>query len=99
MTPSTEHQRILANLAFKLIRYFRDNDRQCEVFLAPFDVRLIKNIQYYDESKIDCVVQPDIYCVGKSKLQLMRNSKKFAIEVKIYEVFRNYLLKKKVNNS
>lgn len=67
--PSTEHQRILANLAFELMTYFRASKSQCEVFLAPFDVRLIKNVQYYDDSKIDCVVQPDISVVcDKNKL-------------------------------
>lgn len=69
--PSTEHQRILANLAFELMKYFKgnDDDGKCEVFLSPFDVRLIKNIQHYDESKVDCVVQPDISVVcDKSKI-------------------------------
>lgn len=67
--PSTEHQRILANLSFELMSYFKNKNSQCEVFLAPFDVRLIKNIECYDDNKVDCVVQPDISIIcDKTKL-------------------------------
>lgn len=56
--PSTEHQRISFKLSLALGNFFKGSD--CEVFVAPFDVVLFKNIGYYDENKIDCVVQPDI---------------------------------------
>lgn len=56
--PSTEHQRISFKLSLALGNHFKGSS--CEVFTAPFDVVLFKNIGYYDEDKIDCVVQPDL---------------------------------------
>lgn len=58
--PSRQHQRILGRLFAILYNYL--NDKPCEVFISPFDVRLA----IYGEAEDDIVnvVQPDIvvYC-------------------------------------
>lgn len=50
--PSTEHQRVLRRLFTRLANHLEG--KRCEVFSAPFDVRL------NPETKDDTVVQPDI---------------------------------------
>lgn len=65
MSPSasTNHQRVSANLSSELIRFF--DGRTCQVFYAPFDVRLfpLKNM------KDNTIVQPDICVIcDESKL-------------------------------
>jgi len=55
-SPNAEHQRISRRLARKLYGAFPEGGR-CEVFTAPFDVRL--NADTWD----DTVVQPDIIVV------------------------------------
>ncbi len=56
--PSTNHQRLLTRMGTSLFNYL--NGKKCEVFIAPFDVRIPHN------SSADCevvtVLQPDI-CV------------------------------------
>lgn len=54
--PSTEHQRISRELALQFANYFVG--KTCEVFYAPFDVRL-PLAQERDE-EINTVVQPDL---------------------------------------
>jgi Uma2 family endonuclease len=59
--PLSAHARVSKNLTWHLESVVRKNGGKCEVFYAPFDVRLPKNGESsYD--KIDTVVQPDI-CV------------------------------------
>lgn len=61
--PSVRHQKILGNLHLSLAPFFRNS--KCQVFLAPFDVRL----QRKGETQIFNVVQPDICVVcDESKL-------------------------------
>jgi Uma2 family endonuclease len=57
--PSTQHQRILVELTRQLSNYFLD--KSCEVFAAPFDVRLPRADE--GDEAIDTVVQPDIVVV------------------------------------
>lgn len=63
--PSTSHQRILGELHKQFAIYL--TDKECEVFFAPFDVR----IPYADEKdeQIKIVVQPDLIVIcDKAKL-------------------------------
>ena len=54
--PGMAHQALAGNLFFSLKSYF--NGKECQVFIAPFDVMLPKGGEGEDE--IDTVVQPDI---------------------------------------
>lgn len=56
--PASRHQKIARNLVGKLLPFF--DDHQCNMFFAPFDVRLVKNKA--SDNEISTVVQPDI-CV------------------------------------
>jgi Uma2 family endonuclease len=61
--PSMVHQRISNNLSFELNNYFRR--KQCDVFVAPFDVRL----SIPSDKKDSTVVQPDLCIIcDESKL-------------------------------
>ena len=63
--PSRTHQRISLELAVRLRDYFRG--RSCELYYAPFDVRL--PIGDETDEDIETVVQPDIVVVcDRSKL-------------------------------
>lgn len=53
--PNTFHQKITGNI-FTEINYFLKR-KKCQVFVAPFDVRLKRNI---NDNEIITVVQPDI---------------------------------------
>lgn len=55
--PSTLHQRISNKISFSLTQFLEN--QKCEVFVAPFDVRLET---FKNEKAIKTVVQPDI-CV------------------------------------
>lgn len=57
-TPGLAHQRISSNIHRILSNYFFRH--QCQVFAAPFDVRLALPPDQQIEGKIDTVVQPDI---------------------------------------
>jgi Uma2 family endonuclease len=59
---SAHHQKICINLGGELRHIIRKNKGKCEIFVAPFDVRLPKNGETED-GKIDTVVQPDICIV------------------------------------
>ena len=52
-SPNTRHQRLSGDLYLKIGNYIRDNKGKCQVFFAPFDVKLT------DED----TVQPDIFVV------------------------------------
>ena len=54
--PKRMHQRISLKLTVQLDKYFETCD--CQIYEAPFDVRLKKNKGI--DSEIDTVVQPDI---------------------------------------
>jgi len=54
--PSTEHQRISRELALQFANFLVD--KTCEVFYAPFDVRL--PLAHEKDEEIDTVVQPDL---------------------------------------
>ena len=58
--PNVQHQRISSNLHGILWSYFRKES--CDVFTAPFDVRLPLPENKRTSDKIDTVVQPDL-CV------------------------------------
>jgi Uma2 family endonuclease len=63
MSPAatTNHARVSLKIAYEFERYIRKRKGKCQVFIAPFDVRLTKNGETEDD-KIFTVVQPDI-CV------------------------------------
>lgn len=60
--PSTKHQRVTRELILQFGNYLRD--KPCEVFNAPFNVRLFAEQQ--DNKEIDNVVQPDISVICDS---------------------------------
>ena len=65
--PKRKHQRISAEVEFLLMGFIKKENLDCNVYYAPFDVRLIKNKT--KSSEIYSVVQPDICVVcDKSKL-------------------------------
>lgn len=55
--PARKHQRISSEISYLLMDFLRK--KSCEVYSAPFDVRLERNL---DDKKVINVVQPDI-CV------------------------------------
>jgi Uma2 family endonuclease len=57
--PAPVHQKIITKLSSRLLRLIEKNKGRCEIFVAPFDVRLPKNGEKED-ARIDTVVQPDI---------------------------------------
>ncbi|MDR1860943.1 MAG: Uma2 family endonuclease, partial [Bacteroidales bacterium] len=59
--PMRMHQRISKNILFFLEYFIRRRKGKCEVYHAPFDVRLPRNGETAD-NEIYTVVQPDI-CV------------------------------------
>ena len=59
--PNTEHQRILMKLSAEFYLFLKG--KPCEVFPAPFDVRLPKDKKNVDDDSVDTVVQPDISVV------------------------------------
>lgn len=58
--PNLEHQRISGRLFLNIATFLGKSN--CEVFSAPFDVRLRRKDQAGDDQKIFTVVQPDL-CV------------------------------------
>ena len=58
--PSTAHQRISGRLSFQLAQYFQQST--CELFVAPFDVRLPDSQKGTADEVVYNVVQPDL-CV------------------------------------
>ena len=63
-SPSTSHQRLSGNL-FRLIANYLVG-RSCQVFAAPFDVRLPLPPDRQTAEQIDTVVQPDISIICDS---------------------------------
>lgn len=64
--PKRLHQRLSAEILYLLIDFIKKENKQCEVFSAPFDVRLIKN-KGKETKEIDTVVQPDISIICDKK--------------------------------
>ncbi|MFC0272612.1 Uma2 family endonuclease [Metabacillus herbersteinensis] len=63
--PSRKHQQVLRELSTEMTLYLRD--KECEVFFAPFDVRLLADDKSDDETFN--IVQPDLTVVcDKGKL-------------------------------
>jgi Uma2 family endonuclease len=54
--PRRRHQAVSGNLSFEMKKYF--NTCNCQIYEAPFDVRLKKNKG--SDSQVNTVVQPDI---------------------------------------
>ncbi len=83
MTPAplTAHQRISARLTALLINYFEG--KPCQVFAAPFDVRLPRDLADSDD-QIDTVVQPDLVVIcDQAKLDRrgLKGAPDLAIEI------------------
>ncbi|WP_194241272.1 Uma2 family endonuclease [Bacillus fonticola] len=57
--PSRRHQQVLRELSTAFSVFLRD--KECEVFFAPFDVRLLAENK--EDGAIDNVVQPDLSIV------------------------------------
>jgi Uma2 family endonuclease len=67
--PKMRHQKVSMSLGAELHSIIKRNKGKCEVFHAPFDVRLPKNGEK-DDNLIYTVVQPDICIVcDPSKLE------------------------------
>jgi Uma2 family endonuclease len=65
--PNRKHQKVSAQLHHILMGFFRK--KKCEVYAAPFDVRLLKNPQGKTKREMYTVVQPDICVIcDRSKL-------------------------------
>lgn len=78
--PSRVHQKLLGNLFSQIYNYLKN--KKCEVYLAPFDVRLPDNKE--KDEDITTVVQPDIVVVcDKNKLddRGCRGAPDIAIEI------------------
>ena len=58
-TPVTIHQRLLMNITFELTDYIRKNDRDCEVFPAPYAVFLTESKRNWLEPDIIVVCDKD----------------------------------------
>ncbi|MCJ0930666.1 Uma2 family endonuclease [Virgibacillus halodenitrificans] len=58
-TPSRKHQQVLRELSTAFSIFLRD--KECEVFFAPFDVRLLADNK--QDEDINNVVQPDLSIV------------------------------------
>jgi Uma2 family endonuclease len=61
--PSRLHQKILLEIAFQIRSYLKE--KTCEIYVAPFDVRLPKRNE--KDEQIDTVVQPDLSIICDEK--------------------------------
>jgi len=64
-SPSVHHQRVLRELGYQLLDYFRGSDPEGEVFLAPLDNTLSNST----------VVQPDILYVPGARRGILREER------------------------
>ena len=69
--PNVNHQRISGNLHLELGLFLRN--KQCDLFAAPFDVRLPLSSSKVTADKIDTVIQPDL-CVVCDENKLTKQS-------------------------
>lgn len=58
--PSRYHQKIVTNLVTKINSFVKEEKCGCEIYVAPFDVRLVKNPAGKADKDIYTVVQPDL---------------------------------------
>jgi Uma2 family endonuclease len=66
---SVKHQRVSGDLFFIIRNHLAKKNSRCDVFSAPFDVRLPLPIHRIKDNKIDTVVQPDLCVIcDQSKL-------------------------------
>ena len=63
--PSSSHQRISGELTYLLSKVFRKSN--CQMFVAPFDVRLINYKKTTIDNKIISVIQPDLCVICDSE--------------------------------
>lgn len=67
--PSVVHQKISSRLHIRLGNYLMEQRSKCDVFAAPFDVRLPLPQHRIKGKKIDTVIQPDLCVIcDESKL-------------------------------
>ncbi len=67
--PSVKHQRVSSDIHFIIRNHLNKKNSRCDVFSAPFDVRLPLPTNRIKDNKIDTVVQPDLCVVcDQSKL-------------------------------
>ncbi|WP_310590137.1 Uma2 family endonuclease [Dyadobacter soli] len=65
--PNTRHQKISGKLHWEMMSFFRNH--YCQIFYAPFDVRLPRHDESIANQKIHTVVQPDLCVIcDESKL-------------------------------
>lgn len=91
--PSTEHQRLVLEIAMALNSGFRKSG--CSVFVSPFDVRLPVHNDHGDE--IISVVQPDIVVVcdpSKIDKKGCKGAPDLVIEITSPSTFRKDLINK-----
>jgi Uma2 family endonuclease len=58
--PSRIHQKVCLKLASRIETYLEMQKCPCEVYVAPFDVRLVKNREGKTDKDVYTVVQPDV---------------------------------------
>ncbi|MEL6633805.1 MAG: Uma2 family endonuclease [Bacteroidota bacterium] len=61
--PNRRHQKISLKFTHEIIDFFDHPDSSCELYVAPFDVRLPKNQGETNDKAIFTVVQPDLSVV------------------------------------
>ena len=68
--PSVKHQRINGNLYYLIRTFLRQANKNCQLFTAPFDVRLLDKKKFVkSDTEIFSVVQPDLCIIcDKNKL-------------------------------
>ena len=59
--PSRKHQQISVELTRQIANFLSNSEGECEVYSAPFDVRLLEADE--DDNEIKTVVQPDIVVI------------------------------------
>jgi Uma2 family endonuclease len=65
--PSLRHQKISGKMHLEMGQFFKDH--YCQIFYAPFDVRLARKDSFSHDGKIYTVVQPDLCVIcDESKL-------------------------------
>lgn len=57
--PTTNHQRLVSDMHYEIKDYIRQNNGECEVFLAPFAVFLSENDRNYVEPDISVICDRD----------------------------------------
>ena len=94
--PGTKHQRVCGRLTTRLTILIERNKGTCEVFPAPFDVRLPQNGEKAD-TQIYNVVQPDI-CVVCDPSKIDENgcigAPDLVVEIQSFSTARYDLTKK-----